>query len=103
NDVSLDLVVSAPDGSELRLPTFWAGENIWKARFASPVTGTHRFRTVCSETRDRGLHGVSVQVQVDPYDGDNRLLIHGALRTSLSRRYLEHADGTPFFWLGDTW
>jgi hypothetical protein len=25
------------------------------------------------------------------------------LRISASRRYFEHADGTPFFWLGDTW
>ena len=27
----------------------------------------------------------------------------GPLRVSESRRYLEHIDGTPFFWLGDTW
>src|SRR5205085_7383415 len=28
---------------------------------------------------------------------------HGALRVSADKRYLEHADGTPFLWLGDTW
>lgn len=27
---------------------------------------------------------------------------HGALRVSANRRYLEHSDGTPFFYLGDT-
>jgi hypothetical protein len=27
---------------------------------------------------------------------------HGPLRISASRRYLQHADGTPFFYLGDT-
>jgi len=27
---------------------------------------------------------------------------HGVLRVTGSRRYLEHADGTPFFYLGDT-
>ena len=27
---------------------------------------------------------------------------HGALRVSDSRCFLEHEDGTPFFWLGDT-
>jgi hypothetical protein len=29
-------------------------------------------------------------------------LSHGPLRVSDNRRYLQHADGTPFFWLGDT-
>jgi hypothetical protein len=27
---------------------------------------------------------------------------HGALRVSDNQRFLQHADGTPFFWLGDT-
>ena len=27
---------------------------------------------------------------------------HGDLQVSASGRYLQHADGTPFFWLGDT-
>ena len=27
---------------------------------------------------------------------------HGLLRLSENRRHLAHADGTPFFWLGDT-
>ena len=25
------------------------------------------------------------------------------LRASANKRYFEHADGTPFYWLGDTW
>jgi len=37
------------------------------------------------------------------YVGRNKLLLHGPLRVSKDRRRLEHADGTPFFWLGDTW
>jgi len=28
---------------------------------------------------------------------------HGAIRVAATGRYLEHADGTPFLWLGDTW
>ena len=27
---------------------------------------------------------------------------HGPLEVSANRRFLQHADGTPFFWLGDT-
>ena len=35
--------------------------------------------------------------------GENPLLKHGPPRVSENRRHLEHLDGTPFFWLGDTW
>ena len=31
------------------------------------------------------------------------LFQHGPLRTSSDKRHFEHDDGTPFFWLGDTW
>ena len=39
----------------------------------------------------------------DPTRGPNRLYQHGPLRVAADHRHLEHADGTPFFWLGDTW
>jgi hypothetical protein len=42
-------------------------------------------------------------MEVSPYAGDNRLFKHGPLRIDNARRHFEHADGTPFFWLGDTW
>ena len=29
-------------------------------------------------------------------------LAHGSLEVAADRRHLVHADGTPFFWLGDT-
>jgi hypothetical protein len=30
-------------------------------------------------------------------------MLHGAPRVGSDRRHFEHADGTPFFWLADTW
>src|SRR5205807_3468676 len=69
----------------------------------SPVTGVHRFRTECSDPNDSGLHHVGGRVDVVPYHGRNPLYVHGPLRVADSQRYLEHADHTPFFWLGDTW
>ena len=36
-------------------------------------------------------------------DEPNPLLRHGPIRVAADRRHLEHADGTPFLWLGDTW
>lgn len=103
NEVTLDVVFRPPRGPELRLPAFWAGGSAWKARYASPVTGTHTFHSECSETRDRGLHGVTGEVSIAPYTGGNPLYVHGPVQVAPGRRYLEHADHTPFFWLGDTW
>jgi hypothetical protein len=33
----------------------------------------------------------------------NPFYTHGPIRVAASHRHFEHADGTPFFWLGDTW
>ena len=103
HDVTLDVVFVQPDGAKLRVPAFWAGSNIWKVRYASPVLGAHAYRTECSEPADHGLQGIEGKVEVRPYSGSNLLYMHGPLRVSENRRFLEYRDGTPFFWLGDTW
>ena len=72
-------------------------------RYASPKVGRHRFRTRCSDADNDSLHGQEGTIEITPYEGDNLLLRHGPLRVADSGRHLEHRDGTPFFWLGDTW
>ena len=103
SDVTVDAVVTYPDGSERSVPAFWAGGPTWAVRWSSPQEGPHRWRSVCSEAGDTGLHGREGTLEVGAYTGDHPVLKHGALQPAASRRYLEHADGTPFFWLGDTW
>lgn len=103
NEVTLDAVFIDPKGRELRVPAFWDGTNLWKVRYASPATGAHRFRTECSDREDKGLQGVTGNVEITAYTGNNPLFMHGPLRVAENHRYLEYRDGTPFFWLGDTW
>jgi hypothetical protein len=103
NQVTLDVIFSNPQARELRVPAFWAGANVWKVRYASPLVGTHHFRSECSEAEDKGLHGITGTVEIQPYTGSNLLYAHGPLQVAPNRRYLEHIDHTPFFWLGDTW
>ena len=103
NEVTLDVTFVDPAGRELRVPAFWAGGGTWKVRYASPLAGLHRFRSECSDRADPGLHGITGAVEVVPYTGANPLFRHGPLRVAENRRHLEHRDGTPFFWLGDTW
>lgn len=101
--VELDAVFTQPDGTRLRVPGFWAGGPQWRVRYASPQIGRHQWRTECSDAGDTGLHGAAGEIEVAPYTGDNPLYLHGPLGVSADRRHFQHADGTPFFWLGDTW
>lgn len=54
--------------------------------------------------RDPGLHGKRGRLNVRPAAGENPLHRHGGfLRVSPDGHSLTYSDGTPFFWLGDTW
>ena len=103
NEVELDVIFTDPNGEERRVPAFWAGEGDWRVRYSSPVEGTHKYRSACSDEDNGDLHGEEGTLEITPYEGDNPLLKHGPLQVAANRRHLEHVDGTPFFWLGDTW
>lgn len=103
NDVQLDVVITRPDGSEQLVPAFWAGEQTWCVRYSSTQIGIHHFQTRCSDADNTDLHRQEGTVEVTPYEGNNPLLQHGPLQVDSNGRYLQHQDGTPFFWLGDTW
>lgn len=103
NDVTLDVVFTEPSGGRRRVPAFWAGGATWRVRYASAMTGVHRFQTECSDARNAGLHGVRGEVTITPYTGENPLFRHGGIRVADDGRHFAHADGAPFFWLGDTW
>jgi Protein of unknown function (DUF4038)/Domain of unknown function (DUF5060) len=103
NTIDLDVTFTTPSGKAVRVPAFWAGGKTWRARYASPEIGVHSYVTSCTERDEKGLHQVTGKVEVVPYKGDNPLYRHGPIRVAPGRRHFEHADGTPFFWLGDTW
>lgn len=103
SEVELDVLFSGPDGDAQCVPAFWADDGLWRVRFSTPLTGRYRYQTLCSDTHNADLHGQTGEFEVTPYRGDNVLLAHGPLRVAADQRHLEHADGTPFFWLADTW
>jgi hypothetical protein len=102
-EVELDAIVTRPDGARLRVPGFWAGGNDWRFRYASDQLGTHTWQTECSDASNAGLHGVAGSIEVVASTSANPLFLHGPIRVAADHRHFEHADGTPFFWLGDTW
>ncbi len=98
-EVQVDVVFMKGE-TEWKQPAFWKGGNTWTVRFAFPENGTFTYRV---ESNDPSLDGKTGKVEVQEYEGNNRLIKHGHLRVSENKRYFQHADGTPFFWLADTW
>ncbi len=101
-DVEVTVTFSGPNGESIDRPAFWDGGNAWKARFAPTVVGLWRWQSVCSDAGNAGLHGQRGELHSVPYAGVNPVYRHGFLRVSDNHRHFVHADGTSFFWLGDT-
>lgn len=103
NEIEVDVLFTGSAGEKWRVPAFWEGENTFRVRFSAPTPGRYTYRTVCTNSDDRGLHNQTGELEIVPYEGKNPLYQHGGLRVGQTKRTLEHTDGTPFFWLGDTW
>ena len=102
-EMELDAIITQPDGAQLRVPGFWAGGGRWCFRYASATPGLHTWRSECSDKSNPKLHGLAGKIEVAAYHGENVIYQHGPLRVAKDQRHFEQADGTPFFWLGDTW
>ncbi len=102
NEVELDVVFRQGRRS-WRVPAFWAGGQRWRVRFSPPVPGAYTSESICTDVANAGLNGQTGAFTARSAKTSNPLLAHGAITVAKGGRHLEHADGTPFFWLGDTW
>jgi hypothetical protein len=102
NDVDVDVVFTR-ERQSWRVPTFWRGGSRWTVRFAPPIPGEYVYHLESTDRNNPDLNGHEARVTVTVYEGTNALLRHGDFRVSANKRYFEQADGTPFYWLGDTW
>ncbi len=101
-EVQVEVEFTSPSGKRYATEAFWDGFKIWKVRFSPEEVGAWTYRSRSSKESDAGLHNQTGSFNCIVYSGKNLLYRHGALRVSQDRRYLIYADGTPFFWLGDT-
>lgn len=103
HEVELNVHFISADGARWAVPAFWAGENLWKVRFAAPSLGVYSYETQCSDEDNEALNGSTGQVLAVPNGHANSLQGRGRLQVTAGKRYLTQADGTPFLWLADTW
>ena len=100
-DCDFDVVFTSPCGEKYKMPGFWDGGYDWRVRFAPTSSGVWKYQTVSSDP-DNGLHGLTGTLAANPYTGNLPIYKHGFVRTQPDIRYFMYADGTPFFYLGDT-
>jgi hypothetical protein len=99
-ETELTVRLTSPSGKERAVPGYWDGEQRWAVRFMPDEEGEWRYRAT-SAPAVGGLDGEG-RFECRRARGQGRFLEHGPVRVSASGHHFEHADGTPFFWLGDT-
>lgn len=91
------ILVTTPQEKIVKIPTFVDEIGTYWFRFSSAVVGTYTFSTPTPDQKNEG------SFELEKYTGTNPLYKHGRIISQKDARYLEHEDGTPFFWLADTW
>ena len=95
----IDGVFTGPDGSEIRRRSFRIAAGRVAIRFAPTLPGPWSLRWDGGDALASA--GGTIGFEAMPADGEGPLR-HGFLRVAPERTHLEHRDGTPFLWLGDT-
>ncbi|HPA16820.1 MAG TPA: DUF4038 domain-containing protein [Verrucomicrobiae bacterium] len=92
-------------GRSLSLRGFWDGARTWRARFQPELAGRWTWSSFSDDPTDAGLHGRAGEFTVAPpgADAPEQQRHGGILRVSADHTHLTYANGTPFFWLADTW
>jgi len=101
-EVKVRVKFISPQKNERTLLAFWNGANAWRVRFSPDEIGEWTYETACSDPSNQGLHQQTGRFQCVEYQGENLLYQNGELRLSENRRYFQHANGKPFFFLSGT-
>ena len=99
-DLSIQARFTGPSGQIVVREAYWDGGRTYRVSFAPTETGLWHYQL--SAPADSGLDGLTGELECKPYTGDLAIYQHGFLRVADNGRSFCHADGTPFFWLGDT-
>ena len=94
-DVTLTATFTSPTNNTIVMPGFWDGEQTWKVRMAPNEIGIWSYVTTSTPT-DSGLETSSTFECI----ASNK---RGFIEVDPSDPYkFQYADGTPFFWMGET-
>ncbi len=103
-EVTVWVDLSGP-GFNKRVYGFWDGGQVFHLRLVATQPGKWTWKSG-SEPADPGLAGKSGSFTAIGWTEAEKAenpLRHGFIRATSNQHALEHADGTPFFVIGDTW
>jgi len=100
-DVQVKAVFRGPNEEVIERPAYWYRDSTWKVRFAPTAMGVWTYETYCDDSENSDFDTAG-QEECVAYTGDKDIYNHGFIQSEEGKIYLEYADGTPFFWLGDT-
>ena len=97
----IDAVFTHADGTTIKVPGFWKGGDTWAVRFSPTKTGKWTYTVTCADESNDGLFKSGI-IQARKASKETDVAQHGFVTTQKDTHYYTYADGTPFFWLGDT-
>lgn len=100
-EAEMRVLFISPLGETNRVYGFWDGGKTWRVRFQPGFAGRWTYYTMCSDTANKGLHGQAGSFLCTATKGESSFDLHGPIQVARSQKHLEHADRTPFLWLGD--
>ncbi|MHC5055293.1 MAG: apiosidase-like domain-containing protein [Planctomycetota bacterium] len=103
-DVEVWVELSGP-GFERRCQGFWDGGDVFRVRVVAAEPGEWSWRSgaTVDDPSLAGREGSFTAVEWTEAELDANPCRRGFVRATANGHALEHADGTPFFILGDTW
>lgn len=99
-DCSIRATFVGPNHETIVREAYWDGDQTYAISFAPISLGTWIYTIEADE--ETGCNQFTGELECVPYTGDLELYQHGFIKVSEDHRYFTYADGTPFFWLGDT-
>jgi hypothetical protein len=97
----IDATFTHTDGTTVSIPGFWREGETWAVRFTPTKEGEWRYRVTCKDPTNEGLFAEGT-VEAAPSQGKTELTRRGFVTVTAGEHVYRYADGTPFFWLGDT-
>ena len=104
-DVECWIELAGP-GFAKRVYGFWDGGRTFKVRFVATAPGEWRWTSGSNQPDDAGLNGGRGRLRAVAWSDDEKTgepNRRGFVRATPNGHALQHADGTPFFLVGDTW
>ncbi len=102
HEATLTATLIAPSGRQTDREGFWDGGENWRARFSPNEEGTWRYQLHLQNHNGPDIASSEGVFTTTPALNETLFDRHGPIQLADDKRNLVHADGTPFFWLGDT-